>query len=154
MASTQVIKGGAVQLEGLDELRRTLRKIDKTLPKDLAKINKKFSERVAKQGRDNAAAKGGIWKHMAPGVISAQRAAGVFVGLNSAKAPGVFGAEFGGGKFGPGHPTWRGGHTTQFGPHRRREGGPMWEAIHGLTPQLVEQYRADIETLTKSATGR
>ena len=111
-----VSKGGGAGIEGLDKFRRELNKLDPEMKKEIKAINIHFSERVAAKARDRTT---GIAHHFKDGIIASKRGTSVFVGVK--ETPGIFGAEFGGGLFGPGHPTAAGGHTTQFGPHRGRE---------------------------------
>lgn len=140
-----------IRIEGLDDFRKELKAIDKALPKEMGRINKKFSEVIASQAQAKAAAMGGVAAHVAAGIKASGRAGGVYVGLSSSAAPAIFGAEFGGGKYGAGNPTPAGGHTTQFGPHRGRDGGALYETIRAQGVHFREDYEKALDELTRRA---
>lgn len=117
----------AIQLEvtGLRELVAELRAADKKWPKELGKVNKTVSERIAADARAMALGLGGVFAHVADSVKSSAKADGVFVKLDAGTRgdAAAFGAEFGGGAHGAGNPTPRGGYTTQFPEWRGRGAG-------------------------------
>ena len=71
-----------------------------------------------------------------------------------------FGAEFGGGKYGRGNPTTRqtrggrlvrkgGGYTTQFKPHRGRQGYFLYPTIRDNRTEILRLYAANIEDVRR-----
>jgi len=71
-----------------------------------------------------------------------------------------FGAEFGGGKYGRGNPTTRqtrrgrlvrkgGGYTTQFKPHKGRQGYFLYPTIRDNQANILRLYSANIEDVRR-----
>jgi hypothetical protein len=77
-----------------------------------------------------------------------------------------FGTEFGGGKYGKGNKTPRttsqgaivrrgGGYTTQFRPHRGRQGYFFYPTVRSEGPNIVRMYADGVERVRKQwARGR
>jgi len=55
-----------------------------------------------------------------------------------------FGAEFGGGKFGAGNPTSRGGYTTQFRPHLRTTGYFFYPTVRQEGRYINREYESAV----------
>src|SRR3954452_8556094 len=107
--------GMAVRVEGLADFRRDLKEADRNLPKVITAAN----VTIARTVRDAAA--GGLRTKSGATPPSKLSAGGTqrygYVQLSGATA---FGDEFGGGKYGAGHPKPPAlkGHTTQFRQYR------------------------------------
>lgn len=84
-----------VKVEGLRELSKALRNVDKDLPKELQKAAKTAAEAVADKTRASFAGRGGVAPKVAPSVkaLASQRAAHVRIGGSA--YPYAMGAEFG-----------------------------------------------------------
>jgi hypothetical protein len=148
--ATTTVKGGGGEgagVEGLNAFRKELRLMDKALPKEMAKINRTFSERVATDAKSRAASFSPVARHFSDGIFASGRGTAVFVGIDSKRAAGIFGAEFGGGT----RLTPAGGSTLQFGPHRGKRGGPFWAAIRAKGPELKDEYWTDVQAISKPA---
>lgn len=118
-----------VEIEGFDAFRKDLRAFGRDATRDLAKANKELSEQIADKASTRAANLGGVARHVVPGIKSVGRGNGVFVRLDGASQPAIFGAEFGGGA----RPT-----TRQFQPHVGRQG-------YFLYPTIAEVKDSDID---------
>lgn len=139
-----------IRVEGLRDLQRALRAVDAALPKELRQANKEAAEVVAGAARANFAAGTGVAPKVVPSVkaLAQQRSASVKIG--GARYPYALGSEFGGGKYGPGNPTPRGGHTTQFPPFKK-SGYALYPAIAEKRDEVVEAYAEALGRVAKRA---
>lgn len=143
----------SIRIEGLHRFQKDLRALDKDLPKELRKANLAAAEIVAKGATAKATSLGGVAAKAAPSIkaLAQQRSASVRIG--GARHPYAMGAEFGGGKYGKGNPTPRGGHTTQFGAFSR-SGRFLYPTIADKREEVVEEYGKAIDRLTDKAFPR
>jgi len=86
-----------LQVDGLVDLQRWLRRIDTALPKRLRVVHRQVAELVARTGRANAARLGAMERRAADAGLRARgEQRGAYVVLRaSARAPWAMGAEFG-----------------------------------------------------------
>lgn len=140
----------SIKIEGLKDFQRDLRAIDKDLPKELRKANLQAAEVIAEGAKASFASRGGVAPKVAPSVkaLAQQRNASVKIGGKA--YPFAGGAEFGGGKYGKGNPTARGGHTTQFEAFRQ-SGYSLWPTLKDKSDEVVEAYGKALDRLTKKA---
>jgi hypothetical protein len=131
-------KSQAVQVRGLAEFQRELRKLD--LAKDLRLANKEAAEVVASAAR--ARARGGVAAKTAPSVKAAAEQRRAKVTLGGAAYPFAMGAEFGG----QGRPT-----TMQFEPHRGTQGYFLYPAVRDTREQFIDTYARVLDQLMRRA---
>jgi hypothetical protein len=131
-------KSRAVQVRGLAEFQRELRKLD--LAKDLRLANKEAAEVVASAAR--ARARGGVAAKTAPSVKAAAEQRRAKVTLGGAAYPFAMGAEFGG----QGRPT-----TMQFEPHRGTQGYFLYPAVRDTREQFIDTYARVLDQLMRRA---
>lgn len=86
---------GHVRVEGLIELQRALREVDRTLPRELRKANKNAAEVVASAARRKAFALGGVAAKTAPSIRAAAEQRAAKIRWGGAKYPFAGGANFG-----------------------------------------------------------
>ena len=145
-----------IQVDGLVQLQRELRALDKSWPRALRLANKSAAEVVATETRDNFASGRGSSRKVVATVkaLAQQRNASVKIGGGRSVGGAVaLGNEFGGGKYGPGNPTARGGHTTQFPPFKK-SGYALYPAIASTRAEVVEVYGDALDDLTRQAFPR
>lgn len=142
-----------VEVKGLADLRRELRRVNDQLPKELGNVNHKVAEYVIDRATGRAST---ALEHRAARTMSAarqQRAA--IIRLGGAKNPEALGAEFGAGQ-NIARQTSRGSVRgwNQFRPWRGS--GPdagywLFPTIRQDTPQIIEMYLKMIDELTRRA---
>ena len=142
-----------VDVEGLRLLQFELRAVDKAWPRELRAANKTAAEVVAESTRQSFSSRPGVTPKVAPSVraLAQQRNASVKIG--GARFPYALGAEFGGGKYGPGNPTAAGGHTTQFPPFKK-SGYSLYPSIAATREEVVDAYAAAVDRLVARAFPR
>lgn len=150
---------GRVELAGLKDFQRELRRIDKELPKELRKVHLAAATLVAEGTRASFASRKGVPSAVAASVkaMAQQRSAAVRIG-GTGKAEAALGHEFGGGKYGGrsrgGGLTAAGGHTTQFPPWRGNgadAGYSLYPTLRAKTDDLVELYGDALDDIARSA---
>lgn len=136
------IKGPAVRVEGLKELRKELRKLDKDGPwkKDLRKAGLDAAEVVAKDAKASALA--------ATNPRMGSRAANTIRPLAS-QTSGTIAA-------GKANVPWTMGHiwgSDRFGqfPERKKGGYHLYPAIAKNADEILEIYGKAIDAITKEA---
>lgn len=136
----------AIHVERLIEFQRELRKLDAGWETDFERIaNKKTADLVAKGANARFGSLPGVARKFTGSVKAVAQARDAAVRLKSVPGNGPpippFGAEFGGGKYGPGNPTPRGGHTTQFLPHSGTTGYGIYPTIRSSGRQISKVYQ-------------
>lgn len=129
---------GALNVEGLTELSKALRAIDKDTGKKLRVANKEVASFVADDARSAAQALGGVAAHVAASIKPAAGAGFAGVAGGGAAHPAFGGAEFGSDKYKQFQP-WRGngeGAGYFVYPTIRRDG-----------PRIDAEYRTTIDKL-------
>lgn len=139
-----------VTVDGLRDLQRDLRAIDRNLPKELRRANLEAAKVVADATRESFASRGGVAPKVAPSVkaLAQQRSASVKIG--GARYPYALGSEFGGGKYGAGNPTSRGGHTTQFPPYKKG-GYSLFPSIKETSEEVLRVHAEAVDRLVAKA---
>jgi hypothetical protein len=141
--ATQRIRSGDIQVEGLAELSRALRKLEGAeWSKELRDANKSVADLVAKDARAAAYSLGGVAAHVAPsiGARASQQSAGVAFG--GARYPMAGGAEFGSNRFKQFKP-WRGNGSDA--------GYFVYPAIRQDLDRIETEYTRAIDALAKRA---
>lgn len=130
-----------IQVTGLKELRRELKAVDATFPKQLQKANKKVAELVAEGTRSAFSAMRGSAPKVAPTVkaLAQQTRAQVRVGGGS----GV-GAEVAMGNL------WGATRYPQFPPHVAG-GYALYPTIAAKSDEIIEAYADEIDDLLQRA---
>ena len=139
------IKG--VEIEGLKELRKELKRMGSEWPKELQKTNKQAAALVVPEAKRRAAQShsnlaGGVARVGSRGVASirplaTQRSAQIAGG--GAKVPWFGGNEWG-----------SSGRFRQF-PARAKEGHILWPAAKAKEPEVIKAYEKMLDDLTKRA---
>lgn len=130
----------AVQVKGLAEFQRELKKID--MAKDLRLANLAAAELVATAARSRASGLGGVAAKTAPSIKAAAEQRRSKVNLGGGQYPFAMGAEFGG----QGRPT-----TQQFKPHLGTEGYFLYPAIRNTREQFMDAYERAIQQIMHAA---
>jgi hypothetical protein len=106
--ATQRVRTGAIQVTGLRELSRSLKKMDDpAASKELRSANKRIAEMVAEDARGAAYAVGGVAAHVAPSIKASAGQQSAGVALGGSAYPMAGGAEFGSQRYKQFKP-WRG----------------------------------------------
>lgn len=142
MARAQRIKTGAVEVHGLAELNRALKKVEGGTPNALREANKKVATTVATKARGRAAAAGSTLAHVAPSIRAVAGATSAGVSGGGAAFPMFGGAEFGSIRYKQFQP-WRGN-----GPDA---GYAVYPTIRDEAPNITEEYREVLDTLIRKA---
>lgn len=142
---------GKVEVVGLRDFQKALRAADPKWPRELRVASREAAETVAGAASASFASRGGVAPKAAPSVKAPAEQRRARVRLGSDRYPFALGAEFGGGKYGAGNPTLRGGYTTQFEPHRGKEGYSLFPAIRRLRPEVIEKYGDALERIAAEA---
>lgn len=146
---------GRVEIKGLKDFQRELRRIDKDLPKELRKVHMAAAQIVATGTRAKFARRPGVTSAVPKSVkaMAQQRSAVVRIG-GKGKAEAAIGHEFGGGKYRRGNPSPAGGYTTQF-PAWRGSGGDagyaLYPTLRQKTDELIDLYGDALEDIARRA---
>jgi hypothetical protein len=133
-------KGEGVNVEGLAELRRALKAVSATAPKELNAASKQVATFVADDARSTAEGLGGVAAKVAPSVRGSGTARGGAIALGGSSYPMALGAEFGG----QGRPT-----TQQFKPHKGRTGYFVYPAIRANSDRIADTYTELLDDLMR-----
>ena len=135
------IRTGAVQVDGLPELHRALKRLgDLEASRELRGANKKAAEHVRDKSKARAYMVGGVAAHVAPSLRASAGTQSAAVSGGGASHPAFAGAEFGG----RGRPT-----TMQFQPHRGREGYFVYPTIRAESGRIVKPYQEALDQIIK-----
>ncbi len=105
---------GFVQVEGLVELQKALRELDKSFPRIISVASKRTAELVATRAKDRAGGVSKMAAKAAESIVAKGEQRGASVKFGSARVPFAMGAEFGSIAFHQ-FPAWRGsGHTAGY----------------------------------------
>lgn len=133
---------GKVEVVGLRDFQRELRRVDKDLPKALRLVNLAAAEVVAADARSKASALGGVAAKAGASVkAQAQQRAGI-VRLGGNRYPFAMGAEFGAIRYRQ-FKAWRGSGADA--------GYFLYPAKRAKTPLVVAMYGDMVEDLAKKA---
>jgi len=139
MAST--LKSGAVRIDGLDDLRRELKKLDDAgLIDALKDLNFEIASKVVQNAQRRASTR--QQSSAAQSLKAGRQAAKSVVTGGGAKKPFFGGAEFGSIRF-PQFPAWQG--------NGRDAGYFLFPAIRSMEDEIVEMYGDEVEKITARA---
>lgn len=133
-------KSEGLNVEGLTELRRALKAVDDSAPRELAEASKDIALFVADDARGKAEGLGGVAARVADTVKGSGTARGGALTLGGAAHPEALGAEFGG----QGRPT-----TQQFRPHKGRTGYFVYPAIRDNADKIESAYVEKLDDLLR-----
>ncbi len=156
MASRPLTTADTVRVEGLDELRRELRRLDDAgLVDRLKDANYRVSEIVVRRAQQRAAALGRMQQAAADTLRPARQAARAVVTLGRASVPFALGAEFGAGRNTrtPGRNRGRLG-LNQFQPWRGNRSGAgyfLWPGIRDSADEIRDAYLEELDRITSDA---
>lgn len=127
-----------IQVEGLSDLQREFRTLDKAWPRELRVANKEAVEIVAEATRASFASRGGVAPKVAPSVktLAQQRSASVKIG--GAKYPFAMGSNFGSLKF------------KQFPPPTKPDYS-LYTSIDKKRDEVVKAFGDALDRLTRRA---
>lgn len=149
--STKRVRTGLIQVDGLAELRRTLKDFNPEMQKELRKANRSVATLVAKDARAAAVALGGVAAHVAPSVKASAGIASAGVALGGIGFEMAAGAEFGAGQ-----DKLRNRRTGQYVGYRQFEpwrgnssdaGYFLYPAIRRDADRVVTEYTAAVEAI-------
>lgn len=133
-------KSDGVNVEGLAELRRALKAISATAPKELSAAGKEVAQFVAADAQSAAQGLGGVAAKVAPSIRAAAAAGGGAIALGGSAYPMAAGAEFGG----RGRPT-----TQQFQPHLGRTGYFVYPTIRRDADRIESEFSDALDDLMR-----
>lgn len=149
----------AVDVVGLKDLQRELRKVGPEFPKELRRENHEVARYVLRRAEGTAARVGGVAAHAAPGMKTRAEQRYALIQLDTHSHPEILGAEFGGGAlYRAGNPKSttgkRPGFTSQFEPWRGN--GPdagyfLYPTIRAETDEIVDRYGDLVDRVTAKA---
>lgn len=134
-----------VDVEGLAELSKDLRALDKNLARELRAANKSVAGFVASDARAAALSLGGVAAHSAPSVKPAAGGDWAGVALGNDSYPMAAGAEFGGQR----RPT-----TQQFQPWRGSDSSAgyfLYPSIRNDSDRIETEYTAALDEVLRKA---
>lgn len=139
-------RGGveAIKIVGYRETHKSVRAVSKDLGKELNKSVKVVATETATDARDRAEGESKTLRKGARTIKGSASSTGAFITFGGPEAEYMAGAEFGGGAHGPGNPTPRGGHTTQF-PRWRGAGATAGYAVFPTIRDREERNRELVE---------
>lgn len=147
------VKTGDIQVEGLAQLSRVLRDMDKDLAKELRQTNKKAAEIAADAARSRALSLGGSAAKGAPTIRATAGVRSASVGFGGTSAPWMGGSEFGANREGQRHRStgtyvgyrqfdvWRGSGRTA--------GYFVYPSIRDNEGRIVEHYQEALDDLIR-----
>lgn len=93
--ATSRIKSGTIQVEGLTELNRALKRLGPEFAREMRDVNKQVASFVADDARAAAYSLGGVAAKVAPSIKMSAGTVSAGVGFGGAAYPMAGGAEFG-----------------------------------------------------------
>jgi hypothetical protein len=135
-----------VEVTGLKQLLRDVRKVENDLPKEMRQHLIPVSQAVLARSRSRAQSLGGVQAHAARrGLRAGATQNSAWIKLVGTREPTIFGAEFGGG---------RRKTTRQFPPWRGSGGGAgyfVFPTIRGMSGDITDQLENGIRDLMRRA---
>lgn len=104
----------SIRVTGLSEFVAAVKDGDAAWARELSKSFRNIAKMIQSGAQGAAMGQGGVSAHVASGIRASGTTKGASIKLDVSAQPAILGAEFGGGRYGAGKPTARGGHTTQF----------------------------------------
>lgn len=133
---------GRIQVDGLRELQKELRALDKSWPKELRLANKEAAEVVARATRASFASRPGVAPKVAASVRAAAQQRSASVKIGGRRWPYALGSNFG-----------SSGRFPQFPPVKRPDYS-LYASIKSERKQVVDTYDKALDRLTKRAFPR
>lgn len=136
------IRSGEIQVHGLSELSRALRRLESGFPDELKAANREAADMVATASKGRAASLGGVAAHVAPSIGSRAGATSAGVAFGGAAWPMAGGAEFGAIRY------------TQFKPWRGNGPGAgyfVYPSIRDNSERITETYTDRVDDLIRRA---
>lgn len=149
------LKGAAIRVEGLDELRRELRKLDDAgLTNALRQANYDVAEHVI--ARAKAAASTKLQRKAADSMTASRQAARAQINAGGSKAPFFGGAEFGAGqgqrRVGPSGRQFLGHNQFEAWRGNGMDAGYfLYPTIRDETDEIIDIYGDEIERISRKA---
>lgn len=131
-----------VQVAGLKEFVRELRKADRELPKAIRQANLDVAKEVAEGTRASFSSRGGVAPKVASSVRALAQQARAQVGIGGARYPYALGSEFGSVRYKQ-FPPWRGS-----GPGA---GYSLYPTIRSMRDEISQKYLDRIADATSGA---
>lgn len=131
MGTRKVGSTDSVRIDGLIELQRSLREIDKTLPRELRKINLEAAKKVQTTAEGTARSLGGVQAKAADSIRAMAEQRGAMIRIDANKYPYAFGAEFGSIRFKQ-FPAFKGSGADA--------GYFVWPSIRAERDEIVQMY--------------
>lgn len=135
-----------VQVDGLKQLLRDVRRVEKDLPKTMRQQLVPISRMVLSRTRHRAQSQGGVAAHaVRRGLRGGATQNSAWIKLVGSREPTIFGAEFGGG---------RRKTTRQFKPWRGSGGGAgyfVYPTIRGSAEEVSDQVESAVDELIRAA---
>lgn len=134
----------AIRVEGLREIARALRNLDRALPRELRKTNLDAARHVAGAAKVAATSLGGVAAEAAPSIRALATATSASVRLGDARHPYALGAEFGA-HHDRARPTRRGvvrgwNQFPEWTGNGRTAGRFLFPTVRGELPEVVDLY--------------
>lgn len=143
MAKTTRITGSdSIRVEGLAELSKSLRVLDKSLQRELRAAGKDVATKVAGLAKARAYALGGVAAKTAPSIKPSAGVTSAGVAFGGDAYPFAGGAEFGSGRYRQFDP-WRGNGSDA--------GYFVYPAIRSSADEIEETYSEHVDDLIKRA---
>jgi hypothetical protein len=135
-----------VQVDGLNQLLRDVRKVERGLPKSMRKALLPVSQNVFAKAKGRATALGGVHRHaVRRGLRAGATQKTAWIKLVGTREPTIFGAEFGGGRR----------KTTRQFPEWRGSGGGagyfVYPTIRGESDNVAREVEQSVEQLLRQA---
>jgi hypothetical protein len=132
----------SIRVDGLDDLRRELRRLGDAWPKELKVANRDAADIVVTSAKGKAAAVGGVAAKAAESLRALNQQRAAVVALGGAAYPYAMGAEFGSIRY------------RQFRPWRGSAGDAgyfLYPAIRGERDRVLDTYEKALDRITKRA---
>ena len=134
-----------VSVEGLPELQKSLRELDRGLEKELSKANRDVARFVATEAAGAASSLGGVAAKAAPSVRASASSGFAGVSLGGSGYPFAGGAEFGG---------QRRSTTMQFAPWRgagANAGYFVYPTVRRNSQRIEDTWGEAVDTVIRKA---
>lgn len=135
-----------VEIVGLKQLIRDLRRVERDLPKAMRSTFFPISQRVVTKATRRAESLGGVQRHaVRRGLRGGATQNSAWIKLLGTKEPTIHGAEFGGG---------RRSTTRQFPPWRGSGGGSgyfVYPTVRGMSGEIADLLEDQLNDLLRSA---
>lgn len=133
-------RGLSLNVEGLRQLQRELRSMERTLPRQLRKVNLEVAKTVTLKAKARAGGvKGGERLQRSIFAVAQQRNAAVEIRASAQRSLGALGYEFGGSQ--KQFPPWRGNDSNA--------GYAVYPTIRSESPFIPERYARGLDPLLR-----